>query len=127
MTSIPCFLCGRKLEKRTDKNGKPYFCCDPCGVQIFIRGKKGRELLEEAFRNMEKAKVPFRIHTHNLYEIQAHIKEIEGVKAEIEKIGISYFFDDRKLRIRNALKARLENLLFELEQMGKEGTETEKS
>jgi hypothetical protein len=120
MSAIPCFLCGRKLEKRIDKNGKPYFCCDPCGTQLFVRGKKGRELLEETFRNLEKSQIPFRIHAHSLYEIQAQIKEIDGVKAEIEKLGISYFFDDEKLRIRNSLKTELQNLLFELEQMTKE-------
>ena len=86
MPFLPCILCGRKLEKRTSKkNGKPYFVCDPCGIQLFIRRKQGIELLEETFRNLEKAQIPFRIHAHNLYEIQAQIKEIDGVKAEKEK------------------------------------------
>ena len=127
MPFLPCILCGRKLEKRTSiKNGKPYFVCDPCGIQLFIRRKQGIELLEETFRNLEKAQIPFRIHAHNLYEIQAQIKEIDGVKAEIEKLGISYFFNDEKLRIRNSLKTKLQNLLFELEQMTKEEEKEEK-
>ena len=86
-----------------------------------MRGKKGRELLQESFRNIEKAKLPFRIHAHNLYEIQAHIKEIEGIKAEIEKIGISHWFSDEKLHIRKSLETRVQNLLLQLQQMAEEG------
>ena len=127
MPFLPCILCGRKLEKRTSKkNGKPYFVCDSCGIQLYIRKKQGIELLEETFGALEQAQIPFRIHAHNLYEIQAQIKEIDGVKAEIEKLGISYFFNDEKLRIRNSLKTKLQNLLFELEQMTKEEEKEEK-
>jgi DNA-directed RNA polymerase subunit RPC12/RpoP len=96
MPFLPCLLCGRKLEKRTSKkNGKPYFVCDSCGIQLFIRKKQGIELLEETFRNLEKAQIPFRIHARNLYEIQAQIKEIDGTKAEIEKLGIPTFLTTR--------------------------------
>ena len=119
MQVLPCLLCGKTLEKRIDKNGKPYFVCDPCGIQLFIRKKQGIELLEETFRNLEKAQIPFRIHARNLYEIQAQIKEIDGVKAEIEKLGISYLFNDAELRIRNSLKTQLDKLLLELEHMTK--------
>src|SRR6266567_544696 len=116
MPFIPCVLCGSKLEKRVDKNRKPYFVCDPCGIQLFVRRKRGMDLLEEAFRNLEKAQLPFTVHARNLHEIRALIKEIDGVKAEISKIG-SFFLSDEELRIRNALKAKLDNLLSQLEQM----------
>jgi DNA-directed RNA polymerase subunit RPC12/RpoP len=118
---LPCILCGRKLEKRIDKNGKPYFVCDPCGIQLFVRRKHGMELLEEVFRNSEKAQLPFTVHARDLYEIRALIKEIEGVKAEISKVG-SFFLSDEEFRIRNALKTKLKNLLFQLDQMAKEET-----
>ena len=48
--SIPCTLCGRSLEQREDKNGKPYFVCDECGTQFFIRGTAGKERLTELLR-----------------------------------------------------------------------------
>ena len=117
MPFLPCILCGRRLEKRTSKRNKPYFHCDWCLVQIFVRGKRGIELLEQGFRNAEKAQIPFSVHARNLYEVQALIKEVDGVKSEIERIGISYFFNNEKLRIRNALKTKLDNLLIQLEQM----------
>ena len=126
MPFLPCILCGRKLEKRTDKNGKPYFVCDPCGIQTFVRRKRGMELLEEAFRNLEKAQVPFTVHARNLHKIRALIKEIGGVKAEINKIG-SFFISDEEARIRKALKNKLQNLFRELEQMAKDDVNTSPS
>lgn len=38
---IRCFLCELNLEIRQDKNGKPYFICDQCGIQTFIRKQSG--------------------------------------------------------------------------------------
>jgi len=116
MPFLPCLLCGNKLEKRTDKNGKPYFVCDPCGIQLFVRRKQGIELLEEVFRNIRRAAIPFRVHAKNLHEIRALIKEIGEVKTEINKIGF-FFLSDEETRIRNALKTRLDNLLSQLDEM----------
>jgi hypothetical protein len=104
------------LNMRTDKNRKPYFVCDPCGMQLFIRRKQGSERLQEIFENIEKAQIPFSEHARDLYEIQALVKEVHGVKAEIEKIGFFGLFSDHKYRIYNSLKTKLDNLLFELEQ-----------
>ena len=42
---LPCTLCAQPLEQRADKNGKPYFVCDECGTQYFIRGARGKERL----------------------------------------------------------------------------------
>jgi hypothetical protein len=50
-TTLPCSLCARLLDQRADKNGKPYFVCDPCGTQFFVRGAAGRERLADILRN----------------------------------------------------------------------------
>jgi hypothetical protein len=44
-SSLPCTLCAQPLEQRADKNGKPYFVCDECGTQFFVRGSLGKERL----------------------------------------------------------------------------------
>jgi hypothetical protein len=49
--TIPCIFCKRPLDERTDKNQKPYFVCDDCGTQLFVRGIVGRRLLNDAVRN----------------------------------------------------------------------------
>jgi predicted RNA-binding Zn-ribbon protein involved in translation (DUF1610 family) len=40
-TEFPCPLCGEGLPIRSTKRRKPYCVCYECGVQFFIRGKKG--------------------------------------------------------------------------------------
>jgi hypothetical protein len=45
--SIPCFLCRGAVAIRWDKNQKPYFICDGCGIQAFIRRKGGINLLKK--------------------------------------------------------------------------------
>jgi hypothetical protein len=46
-TLIPCFLCGNGLEVKMSKREKPYLICDWCGVQTFIRGKRGIKSFNE--------------------------------------------------------------------------------
>jgi len=40
---FPCPVCAHPLEVRLTKKDKPYVMCDPCGVQLFIRGPEGIE------------------------------------------------------------------------------------
>ena len=62
MSALPCTLCGKRLPKRIDKNGKPYFVCDPCGSQQFIRRAQGIENLNELIQVLGKKDFPFREH-----------------------------------------------------------------
>lgn len=116
MASLPCFLCICKLEQRISKRGKPYFVCDSCGMQIFIRRKQGIERLQELFKNIERAQIPFQQHAHNFNEMQAILHEIDGVKQKIREIGF-FFLDEEEIRSRNLLKTRLETLFQKLEEL----------
>ncbi len=53
-SKFPCPLCGAHLDLRESRAKKPYCICNPCGVQIFFRGKDGisrlRRLLDEHTR-----------------------------------------------------------------------------
>jgi DNA-directed RNA polymerase subunit RPC12/RpoP len=119
MSFLPCILCGKRLEKRMSRYGKPYFVCDPCGIQLFVRRRQGIDRLEEFFRNAEKAEIPYKQHAQHFHEMQAILKEIDDVNGEIRKIGASYFFNDAKLRIRNSLRTQRENLFFQLDEFTK--------
>jgi len=44
---FPCPLCGAGLPILCSKRKKPYFTCNSCGVQVFVRGKKGISRLKE--------------------------------------------------------------------------------
>src|SRR5947207_2084818 len=111
MSVIPCFLCGSKLEMRVDKNEKPYFICDPCGIQMFIRRKKGIEQLEKLITAFRKKQFVFQEHSRSLAEIQGILSEFDGVKNEIEKLenqlGI-FFQDSDRVAARDALKKHKE-------------------
>jgi hypothetical protein len=119
MTVLPCLLCGNQLDQRTDKNDKPYFICNPCGMQIFIRRELGIKKLEELIRNLKEGELPLKRHAEALYQVQAILSEIDGLKTEIKRLdlGIGFFWIDQdKLRARKLLEARVQNLLLQLEQ-----------
>jgi len=44
---FPCPLCGAGAPILTSKRNKPYFTCNSCGVQMFVRGKVGIGRLNE--------------------------------------------------------------------------------
>jgi chaperonin cofactor prefoldin len=120
MQFLPCFLCGAKLEKRTTRKSKPYFCCDVCGIQTFVRRPHGIQLLNELLDNMAKNEIPFKQRAHQVYQIQALLTEINDIKQQIERLEsqVGFFFPDQdKARARDLLKTKLQNLFKELEQL----------
>jgi hypothetical protein len=38
---FPCPVCTDPCEVRLSKKDKPYITCDPCGIQLFVRGPAG--------------------------------------------------------------------------------------
>lgn len=48
---FPCPVCMQAREVRVTKKDKPYLVCDPCGVQIFVRGQAG---IEEFHRLLQR-------------------------------------------------------------------------
>jgi DNA-directed RNA polymerase subunit RPC12/RpoP len=126
MAKIPCFLCSQELRQRKDKNEKPYFICDPCGLQIFVRGRQGIENLAQLIATLRERDFPFREHARVLHEIQAILTEIRGVKKEIKGLAsvLNIFSEDEdRDRTRELLNKRIENLLSRLEQIANEGSQ----
>ncbi len=118
MDRIPCFLCGTELTVRTDKNGKLYLICDPCGSQHFIRRKRGMERLVELGHYFYRQKAELAARMKTLLRVQAHLHEIDMLKKEIQRLGFEagiIFRDEEKLRARDALQKRVDFLLAELE------------
>lgn len=44
---MPCPVCGDPVPVKLTHRGKPYWQCDPCGVQVFVRRKEGIERFQE--------------------------------------------------------------------------------
>jgi DNA-directed RNA polymerase subunit RPC12/RpoP len=120
MAEIRCFLCTQQLKQRKDKHDKPYFVCDVCGVQIFIRGRQGIKNLAQLITTPRDHDFPFQEHAGVLYEIQAVLTEVRGIKEEINKLDslLEIFTDDEyKKRARKLLNQRIETLLGRLQQI----------
>jgi hypothetical protein len=86
---IPCFLCGGKCEIKLSKRGKPYFVCNPCGIQVFIRREAGIQLFNKAVNelgnslfNWGKANPSFELigMVNQLVQLRAKLMEIEEEK-----------------------------------------------
>jgi hypothetical protein len=60
VTQFPCFLCGEPRAVKISIKSKPYFICDPCGVQAFIRKDAGIERLQTVGAVMQAVPVPFK-------------------------------------------------------------------
>lgn len=51
---FPCPVCTHPREVRMTKKKKPYITCDPCGIQLFVRGPAGIAALN---RLLDRGKV----------------------------------------------------------------------
>src|SRR5262249_19046802 len=100
--SIPCPLCGDFIDQRRTKNGKPYFHCDPCGTQYFVRKPRGIKLLEELKKKIESGNWVFPQKSPEVIELQQLITEYEQVSKEIQRLP-SFFRTDDHNRILKSL------------------------
>jgi hypothetical protein len=95
-----CFLCGAKLEQRTDKHHKPYFICNPCGIQLFVRRQHGIELLAKLMHSSRWNQRPVGECTDVLSTTQALLAEVNTSEAQLD-----------------VLKRKLQHWLTDLEQL----------
>jgi predicted RNA-binding Zn-ribbon protein involved in translation (DUF1610 family) len=51
---FPCPVCTQAREVRLTKKDKPYLHCDPCGVQVFVRGPAGVEEFRRLLQQTNK-------------------------------------------------------------------------
>jgi DNA-directed RNA polymerase subunit RPC12/RpoP len=117
MQSLPCFLCGRKLEKRVSKNDKPYFVCDSCGIQLFIRRKQGIEKLSKLMVELKNQEIYSRASSAEYLQIIAILNEISATKAQVKKIENEafIFLNNEQTAAKNALEEHLKELVSKLE------------
>jgi len=90
---FPCPTCFEMLDLRYDKKSHPYFICDDCGMQLFIRGKKGIKKLKNLIPNYKN-----KVKSHKLIEIIDYIEELNAKLSEIEAKK-PFFGEDKNLNI----------------------------
>lgn len=58
---FPCPVCLGVRDVRLTKKDKPYITCDPCGIQVFVRGPAGiaefNRLIEQDTRDSLPARI----------------------------------------------------------------------
>jgi hypothetical protein len=55
---FPCPVCSGLRPVRQTKTAKPYLRCDPCGVQLFVRGDEGIKRFRAAVRTLDGQRAP---------------------------------------------------------------------
>ena len=73
-----CPVCKRMLKLEISKNNKPYCTCNDCGIQLFIRGKKGINRLSKLIGKMALTNKP--------KELINTIDYINALKDKLEEI-----------------------------------------
>lgn len=76
---FPCPVCFEMLEVRHDKNSKPYFVCNDCGIQLFIRGKNGIKKFKNLLPNYK-----LKVKSHKLVELVELIPKLNDKLSELE-------------------------------------------
>lgn len=82
---FPCPLCGELKRLQKSKKDKPYYYCDYCGVQVFIRGKLGIKKLS----NLNNSGVIDSISKNDpklIFELIQIESKIEFMKSKINKL-----------------------------------------
>ena len=102
---FPCPICFGMLEVRHDKNSKPYCICNDCGVQLFIRGKKGIKKLKNLIPNYKD-----KVKSQKLIQLIDYYNRLKEKLAEIEA-NKPFFGENDDLNIQEkAIKKYLNNL-----------------
>ena len=83
---IPCFLCGNGVEVKIDKRGKPYFMCNPCGVQAFVRCKPGIELLNKQLMLLKGSNLIRSGNDGIALEVQGLLNRRTQLRAQLQRI-----------------------------------------
>ena len=85
LETFPCFLCGDMLPIKQTIKRKPYFVCDSCGLQAFVRRDKGIKRLKALCDSRNVGDRSGRKFTQvnlklikQMQELQAGLKDIES-------------------------------------------------
>lgn len=108
-SSIPCFLCGDFQDLKPSKKDKPYFICDTCGIQCFIRKMDGINRLKEIALDPKLNRIYYKgtfLRNSHIFKTKERIKLI---KEKIKQIDI-IFLTEESINLGNALRASLKVL-----------------
>lgn len=83
---IPCFLCGNGLRVKNSKRNKPYFICEPCGVQVFVRREQGILKLKALLLSISKSAVNYPGAQGRVTDLVGQINRLGELKAKLTEV-----------------------------------------
>ena len=110
---FPCPVCAQICEIKPTKKNKPYYQCDACGIQVFVRGHEGIDLLANAVKegamnkilNSDDAALNSKLIKNN-----SRIYLINLMRIKLEKVPFPS----------SAIKSKLSELKLKIEQLENE-------
>lgn len=121
---IPCFLCGDRLVIKRTKRDKPYFLCDPCGAQVFIRRKKGIRLLRMLVKYLGDSPVTYPKGKGRAFTVLGLVNRLAQLKAKRQEIEDKqgWFDTDEGLELAtNALETEIQRTQDQLKTIVERG------
>lgn len=109
------------MIKRT-KRDKPYFLCDPCGVQAFIRRKKGIRLLKTLATYLGDSPIAYPKGRGGAFTVLGLVNRLAQLKAKHQEIEDKqgWFDTDEGLELAtNALENEIQQVEGQLETIAK--------
>lgn len=58
---FPCPVCTVTQQVKLTKKNKPYITCDPCGIQVFVRGPAGIAEFKRLLERSQGENLPTRL------------------------------------------------------------------
>jgi uncharacterized small protein (DUF1192 family) len=117
---FPCPVCGIALDIRISCKQKPYCVCNPCGIQLFFRGKTGIERLHELIESgrLISGKEPSTGLAVTLYNRLQQLKaQREGL--EIKQVFRFIFRDSDLDNAISAVQMEIERVQADLEKLAR--------
>jgi hypothetical protein len=110
---FPCPTCGELKRIKFSKKDKPYFICEECGLQTFIRGAEGIRRLYEIAGDTELNKILeglSSVQSAGFIQLQ---NKISRIRSEIQRLAQSEFLFENESAAKLELKSKLESLEHE--------------
>lgn len=112
---FPCPVCGAAHKIRVARTGKPYFHCDPCGIQLFFRGRRGIARLRELLKS-ETLIAGNDSRTSAAVILYNRLQQLKADKRELEKKQGIFFRHEDLDNASAAVQNEIEKVQAELKQ-----------
>ncbi len=107
----PCPLCGELKQVKSSKKIKPYYVCDACGVQVFVRCEEGVQILAKIKEDPELTEALNSGDFLNIAKLLRIKNRIKVTKTEINNLearNILVFENKFEKDLLERLKSKLE-------------------